>query len=330
MERIRLRGFLMKGSKEKEHRISNLKNMINNINDQENEGYDDIEEDSELIEYLNDDSEVYDELEIDDEYIYHPDNEDSYAVDLEENPIDENYIIKTPKVSEFEDNDDEIDGDITGEISENFDNVVNAQVGGRPLLGIVSTVLGAILIVLSIFILESRSDRLIDNVVSGETNFIFIIVFIFGLLLILYGVSKVFGIKNPFEHFTKSIDSIDGDEDKKEDNTPDTDEKPSQIETLKNDDVDKESYKIGEFSIGDLKKSLKKPTNSSKPKFKESLDEVPLAKEKPAKKEELTEEEIEEIEYEKAKLESESIDDIFAEIEDMDEIPSSSKEKKNK
>ena len=116
----------MKGSKEKEHRISNLKNMINNINDQENEDYDDIEEDNELIEYLNDDSEVYDELEIDDEYIYHPDNEDSYAVDLEENPIDENYIIKTPNVSEFEDNNDEIDGDITGEISENFDNVVNA------------------------------------------------------------------------------------------------------------------------------------------------------------------------------------------------------------
>ena len=43
----------MKDSKEKEHRISNLKDMIDNVKD-ENGGlnYNDIEEDEELIDYL--------------------------------------------------------------------------------------------------------------------------------------------------------------------------------------------------------------------------------------------------------------------------------------
>ena len=63
----------MKDSKEKEHRISNLKNMINNVkedNDEKDLEYDDIEEDSELINYLNEETINYDELEIDDEFIY--------------------------------------------------------------------------------------------------------------------------------------------------------------------------------------------------------------------------------------------------------------------
>lgn len=51
------------------------------------------------------------------------------------------------------------------------------------------------------------------------------------------------------------------------------------------------------------------------------------------KKKDLTAEEIEEKEYEQAKLDSESIDDIFAEVEDMDDleiISVDSKDKKTK
>ena len=102
MERIRLRGFLMKDSKEKEHRISNLKDMITNIKEEEEARFDDMEEDSELIDYLNEDHVDFEELEIDDEFIYHPGDEDSIAINLEEKQIDEDFIIKTPKDEEIE------------------------------------------------------------------------------------------------------------------------------------------------------------------------------------------------------------------------------------
>ena len=46
----------MKDSKDKEHRISNLKEMIGNVSEvDENQNTDDIEEDIELINYLNED-----------------------------------------------------------------------------------------------------------------------------------------------------------------------------------------------------------------------------------------------------------------------------------
>ena len=78
----------MKESKEKEHRISNLKDMIDTVKDGEDGiDYDDIEEDTELIQYLNDTGSLED-LEIDDEFIYHPDNDDIHAINLDENPID--------------------------------------------------------------------------------------------------------------------------------------------------------------------------------------------------------------------------------------------------
>ena len=95
----------MKDSKEKEHRISNLKDMIHNIkedNVKEFSTYDDVEEDSELIDYLNEDQNNYDELEIDDEFIYRPGDELDNAINLEETPIDENFIINTPNEEDAE------------------------------------------------------------------------------------------------------------------------------------------------------------------------------------------------------------------------------------
>ena len=316
----------MKDSKEKEHRISDLKDMIDNVTD---ESYDEMEEDSELIDYLNGPNTDFEESEIDDEFIYHPGDEYNDALNLEETPIDEDYIIKAPKSEDVKkDEYTNMEGDLVGDISENFDNVINAKIKGRPVLAIVSSIIGVVLIIISIFIFESRSDRVIDNVVAGENSFMFVIFLVIGVFLLIYGVYKLFNIKNPFEKITSSINTIDSDVKEKKDNADTKPEKPSQKPIPKSEiPLDKESYKIGEFDVNDLKTSLKKPTASNKKvQFKETIDDLPPAKEKS-----LSEEEIEEMEYEHAKLESESIDDIFAEveeIEDMSVISENSKERK--
>lgn len=316
----------MKDSKEKEHRISDLKDMIDNVTA---ESYDEMEEDSELIDYLNGPNTDFEESEIDDEFIYHPGDEYNDALNLEETPIDDDFIIKAPKSEDVKkDEYTNMEGDLVGDISENFDNVINAKIKGRPVLAIVSSIIGVVLIIISVFIFESRSDRVIDNVVAGESSFMFVIFLVIGVFLLIYGVYKLFNIKNPFEKITSSINTIDSDVKEKNDNTNTKPEKPSQKPIPKSEiPLDKESYKIGEFDVNDLKTSLKKPTASDKKvQFKETIEDLPPAKEKS-----LSEKEIEEMEYEHAKLESESIDDIFAEveeIEDMSVISENSKERK--
>ena len=316
----------MKDSKEKEHRISNLKDMIDNVT---TESYDEMEEDSELIDYLNGPNADLEESEIDDEFIYHPGDEYNDALNLEETPIDEDYIIKAPKSEDVKkDEYTNMEGDLVGDISENFDNVINAKIKGRPVLAIVSSIIGFVLIIIAIFIFESRSDRVIDNVVAGENSFMFVIFLVIGVFLLIYGVYKLFNIKNPFEKITSSINTIDSDVKEKKDNADTKPEKPSQKPIPKSEiPLDKESYKIGEFDVNDLKTSLKKPTASDKKvQFKDTIEDLPPAKEKS-----LSEEEIEEMEYEHAKLESESIDDIFAEVEEIEDMPiisDNSKERK--
>ena len=316
----------MKDSKEKEHRISNLKDMIDNVT---TESYDEMEEDSELIDYLNGPNTDFEESEIDDEFIYHPGDEYNDALNLEETPIDEDFIIKAPKSEDVKkDEYTNMEGDLVGDISENFDNVINAKIKGRPVLAIVSSIIGFVLIIIAIFIFESRSDRVIDNVVAGESSFMFVIFLVIGVFLLIYGVYKLFNIKNPFEKITSSINTIDRDVKEKKDNANTKPEEPSQKPIPKSEiPLDKESYKIGEFDVNDLKTSLKKPTVSNKKvQFKDTIEDLPPAKEKS-----LSEEEIEEMEYEHAKLESESIDDIFAEVEEIEDMPiisDNSKERK--
>jgi len=310
----------MKDSKDKEHRISNLKDMIDNINDNEVKEEEEIEEDLELINYLNEDKVDYDNLEIDDEFIYHPSDDDD-AINLEENPINEDFIINTPKEeNENEDanENEEFFDDFTSDMSESFDNIVNAKIGRTPILAVVSTVIGLILIVLSAIVFSSRSDRVIDNVVSGETNFIAVIFLIFGLLMVIYGLYKIIGFKNPLESLSSSIDSVESNE-----TTAKKEEPEEKVIQKSNIPLDKESYKIGEFNLKELKNKLKKPSTPKKPAppTQEELDKIPPAREKPKEKKGLTADEIEEMEYEQVVRESESIDDIFAEVEDIDEMP---------
>ncbi len=310
----------MKDSKEKEHRISNLKDMINNVKE-DAVNSNEVEEDSELIDYLNEDKTNYEELKIDDEFIYHPGDEKDTPINLEDNDIDEEFIIKTPREEDIEEPNEYYDvgedEDILSDMSENFDMFVNAKIGKTPILAIISSILGVLLILLSIFIFQSRSDRVIDNVVSGETNFYFVVVLAIGILLLLYGLYKILGFNNPIKGIADNINSID-----LEKNDSNVETKSENIIPKSNIPLDKDSYKIGEFNLGDLKNKLKKqPTSKKSIPITENIDDIPPAKEKEESKKGLIAEEIEDIEYEQVKLDSETIDDIFAEVEDIEEMP---------
>ena len=307
----------MKDSENTEHRISNLKDMINNINEDENKEEEELEEDSELIDYLNENRTNYDDLEIDDEYIYHPSDEDGEVLNLDDAEINEDYIIKTPKTKDFDESDefDDFNNDIAGEITDNIDNMLNAKIKGKPILGIASTIIGVIFIIISIVIFESRADRLIDNVSSGETNFIFIIFLIIGLLILIYGVFKLLNINNPFDNMTSSIESV---EKSKKKETPEVKkEEPSEkIIPKSNIPLDKESYKIGEFKVEDLN------TPNETSDFEEKINEEDTEEFKTISLDEEEASTVSEKENKKEEADSESdsdsIDDIFAEMDEMD------------
>ena len=185
----------MKDSKEKENRISNLKNMFDHMNDEEEkqpevDEYDDIEEDEELINFLN---EGMDDYEIDDEYIYHPGEDSSNEINLEdEAEIDEEFIIETD-INEKLDNKSQIVNEPKGlenEINESFDNIVNTKIGEKPIFAVISLILGIIFIISSIIVFNSGTERIVDNVVSGENHFLVVSLIIIGALLIIYGSFK--------------------------------------------------------------------------------------------------------------------------------------------
>ncbi len=270
----------MKKSKENEHRISNLKDMLKNVKDkdinkEEEEVFDEYEEDEELLNYLHSNDKEY---EINDEFLYHPDsksknlkdseindefiynpNDDSKGINLENQGINEDYIIKT-KLEDNEFSEDTTDG----EISESFDNLVNAKIAGTPIIGIASLAIGVLLLIGSAILFATASDRIIDNVSSGERSSAVVLLIIMGILLILFGGYKIFGSK----HLNKLTTSIKNVEEKE------TFEKPTSKEVL------------------------------------------PQAKERPEEKKGLSQKEIEELEYEKASLDNESIDEIFSNVDD--------------
>ena len=314
----------MKDSKEKENRISNLKNMFDHMNDEEEkepevDEYDDIEEDEELINFLN---EGMDEYEIDDEYIYHPGEDSSNEINLEDDAeIDEEFIIETD-INEKLDNKSQIVNepkDLENEINESFDNIVNTKIGEKPIFAVISLILGIIFIISSIIVFNSGTERIVDNVVSGENHFLVVSLIIIGALLIIYGAFKIFNIKNPFQSM---FDSMEEDE-KEELNKVEEKEEPTIPKS--NIPLDKESYKIGEFEMDDLKNTLKNSFSKSidTPKKLEEEEEdidvenLPPAREKTPDEKGLIKEEIEEKEYEQARLDGESIDDIFADVEDL-------------
>ncbi|WP_407416302.1 topoisomerase IV [Methanobrevibacter sp.] len=315
----------MKDSDEKENRISNLKNIFDHMNDEEPsdemnmDEYDDIEEDEELINFLNENDEDY---EIDDEYIYHPGKDSPAAINLddEDAEIDENFIIETD-INEKLDKKAQVVNkptDFENEINENFDNVVNMKIGEKPVFGILSLVLGIIFLIASVIVFSSGTERIVDNVVSGENNFLVVILIIIGILLIITGVFKIFNLKNPFDSMLESMNSVE-----------ESDEDEEKETTIPKSDIplDKESYKIGEFDMDDLKSNLKssfsKTINNQEEPSEEAEEEIdvedlPPAREKAPDNKGLIKEEIEEKDYEQAQLDGESIDEIFADVDDIE------------
>lgn len=317
----------MKDSKDKENRISNLKNMFDHMNDDETEEkaeekkdeLDDIEEDEELINFLNEGMEEY---ELDDEYIYRPGKDSIEAVNLENDAeIDENFIIETD-INEKIEKESQVVNKASGyedAINENFDNMVNFKIGEKPILAIVSLILGIIFIIASVIVFNSGTDRIVDNVVSGENNFLVVLLIIIGALLIIYGLFKILNVKNPFDSM---FDSMNEDEEPDE-KLQKAEEKPEEPTIPKsNIPLDKESYKIGEFDMDELKSSLKKSFSKTVEKSEEAEEEIdvenlPPAREKDPDDKGLIKEEIEERDYEQAQLDGESIDEIFADVEDL-------------
>ena len=322
MERLRLRGLIMKDSKEKENRISNLKNMFDHMNDETDEKksevdeLDDIEEDEELINFLN---EGRDKYEINDEYIYHPGKDSAEEINLEEeSEIDEDFIIETDINEKLDQKSETVNEPqpFESEINESFDNMINMKIGEKPILAIVSLVLGIIFIISSIIVFNAGTDRLVDNVVSGENRGLVVFLIFIGILLIIYGVYKIFNFKNPFESMFESME-----EDKSKEVIK-VEEKEEPTIPKSNIPLDKESYKIGEFNMSDLKSSLKKSFSSRDEEVEEVDEEIdvenlPPAKEKDPDEKGLIKEEIEEREYEQARLDGESIDEIFADVENL-------------
>ncbi len=332
----------MKESKENEHRISNLKDMLSNIQDQEEsvDNAEDVfdvddtaeyEEDEELLEYLHGSELKSGKYEIDDEFIYHPDKSESDTTrNLEANEINEDFIINTKlNDSEFSEDNTEYDNyyeednsiEYDGEISKNFDNIVNAKVGEIPIIGIVSLIVGTFAIISALLMITTASDRVVDSVTSGEHNSILAVLLITGILLIICGIYKVTGFKH-LENITDSIKNIEKEPIKKQ-----STEDESSTEDIA-PKIDENSYKMAELNIEKFKSNIKKSNSDFNKKTKQTtLDNIPLAQRK------LTEKEIEEIEYKKARLDTESIDDIFADVEDINKIPIvsvDSKEDKNK
>ncbi|WP_407381946.1 topoisomerase IV [Methanobrevibacter sp.] len=321
----------MKDSKEKEQRISNLRNMIDHMSEEENDESlefrkdvnEEIEEDEELINFLNENTDDY---EIDDEYIYRPGKDTPYALNLDEDAeIDENFIIEADINEEMDEKSQVINmpSGFDDDISENFDNLVNIKIGEKPILAFVSSILGIIFIVASIIVFNSGTDRIIDNVVSGENNFLVVILLIIGILLLIYGVVKIFNIKGPLNSMMESINEIE--EEKETLNKVETKKEEPTI-PKSNIPLDKESYKIGEFKMNELKNNLKnsfsKTIEKSEPGKNDeeeiNVEDLPPAREKSDDEKGLIKEEIEEKDYEQAQLDGESIDEIFADVEDLE------------
>lgn len=331
VERLRLRGNDMKDSKEKEQRIHNLRDMIDHMSEESEKPVveekvieEDIEEDEELINFLNEND---DEFEIDDEYIYRPGKDDNInALNLEEDAeIDENFIIEADINEELEEKSQIVNhpSGFENDISENFDNIINIKIGEKPILAIISSILGIIFIIASIIVFNSGTERIIDNVVSGENNFLVVILLIIGILLLIYGIFKIFNLKSPFDSMMESMNEAEKESLNKAEPKP---EEPTIPKS--NIPLDKESYKIGEFNMNELKNNLKssfsktvKKTDENEKNAKEEIDveDLPPAREKSEDNKGLIKEEIEEKDYEQAQLDGESIDDIFANAEDLNE-----------
>lgn len=218
----------------KKYRIENLKNTI-----EKSINTDELLKKTESL--LNEDD-VEETYEKNDEFIYNPNKKESNNINLD---IDEKFLIK-PDTNEEEQYED------IEKISKTFDKIKT-----KKIIPIIGSIIGIIILLSGIYSLMFITDRIVDNVSSGESITFSIIFIIIGLGILIYSIIKITNIKTPFSDFNSEIEKID--------------EEKEEI----NEDKKQE-------------KNLKKPT---------SKEIINLS--------------IEEKEYEKAKLENETIEEIF-------------------
>lgn len=351
----------MKDSKEKEHRISNLKDMINKASNDsyaqdsfedeyeefENASDDDYEvvDAEEMINTLSKDYNKYpkQELNVDEEFIFKPginlDDKDSSSNDEE---IDDEFIIKTkledselpkegPHDFDFE-NKSDFSYDDDDFVSEKFDSMMQKKVRGYRITSIVSLVLGIIFILISIFLFSSSTQRIVDNVTSGEMNTSGVIFLLIGIFLLILGIYKMKVVKNPFEDVVDSIKSVEKEKQESKNNK----QEETVVETIPLANDNKEVKKVGEFDISEFKNKVEQQKGKlegvkykTEDRIKNTEPTTPSQNEPEPSEEEFSEEN-EEIEYQKAQLDNESIDDIFADMEEIEEVPIISIDSKEK
>lgn len=301
----------MKDSKEKEQRISNLKDMIERIT-KEDQSQDSFEEDFDEFEGETDDYEIVDaeemidelsedynkysneELSVDSDLVFKPTTNIANDDENEKDEINDEFIIKTKlEDSEIQTDtqtieDDDISYDDEDFLSEKFDSIFDKKIKGYSITSITSLILGIILILVSIFLFCSSTQRIIDNVMSGEMNSSGVIFLLIGVFLVVLAIYQMKIVKNPFEDVANSISDI-------EKETNDEKQTKSTKKSVPNNIKDIE--KVGEVDIAELKNNIEN---------------------RPTKKQEKKDED----------LDDESIEDIFSEMEEVPIISIDSKEEK--
>ncbi|WP_409200171.1 hypothetical protein [Methanobrevibacter sp. DSM 116169] len=272
---------------EKDKRISNLKNIMNNVKKEDSDNADekDVYSTSEFeefhegkkdsVSYLfnnNEEEEIEDEDIIDDEFIFNPSKSSDATILEDESEIDEKFIIKTHDEKEdfekidfseddedmnslkntFKDDEDiEDEKETEGEFPLKFLNkLYDYKITNIQIIFILGILLGILLIIISALMFFGNADRVIDNVASGENNVAGIIFLFLGIIITILSIFKAFSLKNPFGDLVSSIETLEKVEDKKEDDVP---------EILKEPPIDRSKYKIGEFDKDSLRPTKKSP-----------------------------------------------------------------------
>ena len=189
-----------------------------------------------------------------------------------------------------------------------IDNILNYKLGKIHLIAFLGIILGIIFILISALMFFGSSDRVVDNVISGEVNVSGIFFLLIGIIIIIFSIFKAFSLKNPFGDLASSMDKLETNNQNKKN------KKNKTSEILKEPPIDREKYKIGEFDLKTLE--LTKPaqkTESTKTK------DTPPKEEIIEEKEEITEK----TEVKENNIESKSIDDIFSDLEEVEDLDES-------
>ncbi|MDL2246219.1 hypothetical protein LJB96_01230 [Methanobrevibacter sp. OttesenSCG-928-K11] len=314
----------------------------------EEEYEDQIEPLKDDFEFEEKEEEIIEINEIDDEFIFNPSKSSQKTVVLKDNEIDEDFIVKTtndddndvfPEISDFKEDengdfksientfrDDEVleseklDEDDDDELYNQLNKITTLKIKNVSFISILGIVLGVVFIISAIFVISGGSDRIVDNVVSGEVNGTGVFLLFIGIILLIFSTYKGFSLKNPFGDLASSIDNLEKDNTKKRKKSS-SKEKNHPTPIIEEPPIDRDSYKIGEFDIASIKSNLKKPT--SKVESESYKHTVSSIKKDKKEKESITKKTTIKKTIETDGVTDQSIDDIFEKLEEVEDIETS-------